>query len=73
MNQGLEVDTHGAHQTLKYTKAKMCDILTQIAANREDHGHPLDSKVSAVWDCIHLLGLMASRRCQHLPITIRLR
>ncbi len=48
MNQGLEFDIPDADQTLKYTKAKMCEILTQIAANQEDHKQPLDSQVSIV-------------------------
>ena len=73
MNQGLQIDIDDAHQTLKYTKAKMCEILTQIAADQEDHGQPLDSQVSTVRDCIHLLGLMTSSRFQYLPITVPLR
>ena len=48
MNQGSELDMEDAHQALKYTKAKMCGILTQIAANQEDHGQPSDSQVSIV-------------------------
>jgi len=48
MNQGLEFDIDGAHQMLKYTKAKMCENLAQIAANQEDHEQPLDAKVSTV-------------------------
>jgi len=48
MNQGSEFDIDGAHQMLKYTKAKMCEILVQIAVNQEDHRPPLDTKVSIV-------------------------
>ena len=48
MNQGLQLDTDDAHQTLKYMKAKMCEILTQLAADQEDHGQPLDSPVRIV-------------------------
>jgi len=46
MNQGLGSDINDAHQTLKYTKAKMREVLAQIAANQKDHGQPLDAKVS---------------------------
>ena len=63
MNQGLQLDIDDARQTLKYTKAKMCEILTQIAqiaADQEDHGQPLDSQVRIVWEYVHLLGLMTS-------------
>ena len=73
MNQGFQLNTDDAHQTLKYTKAKMCEILTQIAADQEDHGQPLDFQVRIVWDNIHLLGLMTSSRFQYLPITVRSR
>ncbi len=48
MNKGLESDTNDAHQTLKYTKAKMREVLTQIAANQEEHRNPPDTKVSIV-------------------------
>jgi len=48
MNQGLESDIDDTHQILKYTKAKMCEILAQIAANQEDHNQPQDVKVSIV-------------------------
>lgn len=48
MDQGLGFDIGEAHQTLKYTKAKMCEILMQIATNQEDHGQPLDPQVSSV-------------------------
>ena len=72
MNQGSQLDIDDAHQTLKYTKAKMCDILTQIAADQEDYGQPLDSQVRIVWEYVHLLGLMTSSPLQYLPITVRL-
>ena len=72
MNQGLQLDIDDAHQTLKYTKTKMCEILTQIAADQEDHGQPLGSQVSTVCDCVHLLGLMTSSHFQYLPIMVRL-
>ena len=55
MNQGLESNVNDAHQTLKYTKAKMREILAQIEAN---HEQPLDTRVSIVLDMIHLLGLI---------------
>ena len=48
MNQGLGLNIGDAHQTLKYTKVKMCEILMQIAANQEDHGQLLGSQVSIV-------------------------
>ena len=48
MNQGLESDCDDAHQTLKYTKAKMRKILARIEASQEDHGQPLDTRVSIV-------------------------
>ena len=48
MNQRVESDIDDAHQTLKYTKAKMREILAQIAANQNNHGQPLDAKVSIV-------------------------
>ena len=73
MNRGLQLDIDDAHQTLKYTKAKMCKILTQIAADQEDHGQPLDSQVRIEWDYIHSLGLMTSSPFQYLPITVPLR
>ena len=72
MNQGLQLDLDDAHQTLKYTKAKMCEILTQIAADQADHGQPLDSQVRIVLYNIHLLGLMTSSHFQYLPIMVRL-
>jgi hypothetical protein len=41
MNQGLESDIGGAHQTLKYTKAKMREIIARIEANQgQPTGHP---------------------------------
>ena len=46
MNRRLESDCDDAHQTLKYTKAKMRGILAQIEANQKDH--PLDTQVSIV-------------------------
>jgi len=69
MDQGLEFDIDDAHQSLKDTKAKMLEILPQIAAIQEDHGQPLASQVSIVRDLIHLLGLIAPRHFQSLPIT----
>ena len=48
MNQGLKSAIDDAHQTLKSTKAKMRGILAQIEANQEDHGQPLDDRVSIV-------------------------
>ena len=72
MNQGSQLDIDDAYQTLKYTKAKMCDILAQIAADQEDYGQPLDSQVRIGWDYVHLLGLMTSSPLQYLPYTVRL-
>ena len=54
MSQGLQLDIDDAHQTLKNTKARMREILTQIAADQENHGQPLDSQVRIVWNNIHL-------------------
>ena len=71
MNQGSGFDIDDIHQALKYTKAKMCEILVQIAPNQEDHRQPSDAKVSIVWDFNHLLGLIASSHSQCLPITAR--
>jgi len=48
MNQGVEPDIGGAHQTLKYTKAKMREIIAQIEANQKGHGQPLDPQVSII-------------------------
>ena len=48
MNQGLEPDIDDAHHALKYTKAKMGEVLAEIAANQNSHGQPLDAKVSTV-------------------------
>jgi hypothetical protein len=48
MNQGLAFNIDDAHQMLKYTKAKMREILAQIAANQEDNGQPQDIQVSIV-------------------------
>ena len=48
MNQRVESDIDDAHQTLKYTKAKMCEILAEITANQNNHGQPVDAKVSIV-------------------------
>ena len=48
MNQGVEPNAGGAHQTLKYTKAKMREIIAQIEANQKGHGQPLDTQVSIV-------------------------
>jgi hypothetical protein len=59
MNQGLAFNIDDAHQMLKYTKAKMCEILTQVAANQKVHGQPLDAQVSILLALIHLLGLIA--------------
>jgi len=72
MNQGLQFNIDGAHQMLKDTKAKMCEILAQIAANQEEHRQARNIKVSIIWDLIHLLGLMVPRYSQCLPITTRL-
>jgi hypothetical protein len=44
MNQGVD----DARQTLKYTKAKMREIISQIEANQEAHGQPSDTQVSTV-------------------------
>ena len=46
MNQELESDRGNSHQTLKYTKAKMREILPRIEASQEDHGQPMDTQVS---------------------------
>ena len=48
MNQGSESDIDDAHQTLKYTKAKMRKVLAEIATNQGSHGQPLGDKVSIV-------------------------
>ena len=48
MNQELEPDIDDAHQVLKYTKAKMREVLAEIATNQSSHGQPLDGKVSIV-------------------------
>ena len=48
MNEESKSDTNDAHQTLKYTKAKMREVLAQIAANQEEHRLPPDTKVSIV-------------------------
>ena len=48
MNQGVESNTGDAHQTLQNTKAKMREVLAEIAAIQEEHGHPPDAKVSIV-------------------------
>ena len=48
MNQGLESDIDDAHQALKNTKAKMREVLAEIAAIQEEHGQPLDTNVSIV-------------------------
>ena len=45
MNQGLAPDIDDAHQTLKYTKAKMREVLAQISADQQDHGQHWDAKV----------------------------
>ena len=45
MNQGLESDIDDAHQTLKYTKAKMREVLAEI---EEEYGQPLDTNVSII-------------------------
>jgi len=71
MNQGSEFGIGGSHQTLEYAKAKMCEILVQIAPNQEDHRQPSDAEVSIVWDLNQLLGLIAPSRSQCLPITAR--
>ena len=74
MNQRLQSDNDGAHQTLKNTKAKMREVLAKIAAILKEHGQPQDGKVSTVLDLFHLLGLMAPRHShsQNLPISARL-
>ena len=48
MNQELESDINNARQALKNTKAKMREVLAEIAANQEEHGQPQDAKVSTV-------------------------
>ncbi len=48
MNQRSAPDIDDARQTLKYMKAKMREVLAQIVANQEEHGKPLDAKVSIV-------------------------
>jgi hypothetical protein len=60
MNQGVDA----AHQTLKYTKAKMREIIARIEANQEDHGHSLDTKVSTIRDLIHPLALIVPSHSQ---------
>ena len=46
MNQRVEPDIDDAHQVLKDTKAKMREVLAEIAAIQKEHGQPLDAKVS---------------------------
>jgi len=48
MNQGAEPGIGDAHQTLKYTKTKMREIIAQIEANQKGHGQPLDTQVSII-------------------------
>jgi len=48
MNQGVEPDISGAYQTLKYTKAKMREIIAWIDPNPKGHGRPLGIQVSIV-------------------------
>jgi len=48
MNQGVEPDVCGAHQTLKYTKAKMREIIARVEANQKGHGPSLDTQVSII-------------------------
>ncbi len=72
MNQGSELNIDDAHQTLKYTKAKMREILAQIEANQKDHEQPLDTRVSTVLDTIHLLGLIIPSHSQCVSIRARL-
>ena len=72
MNQGLESHIDDAHQMLKSTKAKLREILAQFEANQEDHGQPLDDRVSIVLDLIHVLGLIALSQPQYVPIRARL-
>ena len=48
MNQGVEPDIGGAHQTLKYTKAKMRDIIARVEADLEYYGQLLDTQVSII-------------------------
>lgn len=36
MDQGSALDVDDAYQTLRYTKAKMREILAHIAANQKD-------------------------------------
>jgi hypothetical protein len=50
MSQESELDDEDARQTLKHTKAKMREILTQIDANQEIHEQPQDAEVSVLWD-----------------------
>ena len=49
MNQRVEPDIDDAHQTLQNTKAKMRQVLAEIAAIpaiQEEYGQPQDAKVS---------------------------
>jgi len=48
MNQVAEPDTGDAHQMLKYTKAKMREIIAQIEANQKGHEEQLDTQVSII-------------------------
>ena len=68
MNQGLKSDIDDTHQTLKSTKAKMREILAQVEANQDNHGQPLDDRVSIVLYLIYLLGLIALSQPQYVPI-----
>jgi len=48
MNQGVEPDIGGAHRTLKYTKARMREVIARIEANQKGHGRPLNTQVSII-------------------------
>jgi len=48
MDQVTELDIGNAHQTLKYTKAKMREIIAQIEANQKGHEEQLDTQVSII-------------------------
>ena len=67
MNQGLG----SVHQTLKYTKVKMREILARTEANQGDHGRPLDTQISIVETLIYLVRLIAPSYSNHGSIALR--
>ena len=48
MDHGSGLDVDDAHQTLRYTKAKMREILVHIATNQENQAQPQGAQVSII-------------------------